>query len=203
MTKNKVTYTKKSSSVLYDISNSGGMWTWAKITLNEEDGSLQIQSDYGDYSYIWARHGRESLRHFLVELDDSYLGGKIGANLKANFNLELSCKAMRKELKEAHPYFLTSNELKELLREVKRIEGTDINSEDVYFHECITSEVLTTFYTDPYFPVVTTPNRDLTNFLKYIWTAFKKILIKELKEEEKLLKKAATSKIVDDAKKDI
>lgn len=45
---------------------------WAIITLNEQLGSVDIQSDYGDYSHIWAARGPMSLKKFICEIDFHY-----------------------------------------------------------------------------------------------------------------------------------
>ena len=63
----------------YDI-RLGGMG-WAVIMLDERGGVLQINSDFGNWSYNWPYHGRETFKHFIVELgrDTEYLMGKLGS----------------------------------------------------------------------------------------------------------------------------
>lgn len=52
---------------------------WAEITVDEKLGLLQISSDYGGYEYRWGSHGRESFKHFLVEIgrDKDYICKKL------------------------------------------------------------------------------------------------------------------------------
>ncbi|MFW9970258.1 MAG: hypothetical protein ACFFDF_08670 [Candidatus Odinarchaeota archaeon] len=57
---------KKSMSERYDI--RFGRCGWATITIDENGGLFNCQSDYGDYSYSWPRHGRKSFKHFLIEI---------------------------------------------------------------------------------------------------------------------------------------
>jgi len=58
--------------------------SWAKITLSEEDGSVGIISDYGNWSYLWSHHGCASLKHFLIEIDSWYAWNKLSG--KTEFN---------------------------------------------------------------------------------------------------------------------
>lgn len=45
-------------------------FAWATITISH-DGSFSAQSDYGSFSYAWPRHGRDSFKHFLIEITRS------------------------------------------------------------------------------------------------------------------------------------
>lgn len=76
----------RSISERYDIrlANSSA---WAIITLGESGGILSITSDFGDYAYNWPNHERTSFKHFLVEIDDSYLLTNL-VGRKSVFNLD-------------------------------------------------------------------------------------------------------------------
>lgn len=66
----------------YDITTAK-TGEWAIIFISERGGILAILSDYGNWSYTWSHHGRESFRHFLVELgrDTDYLMKKLGGGV--------------------------------------------------------------------------------------------------------------------------
>ncbi|WHH59135.1 hypothetical protein [Petroclostridium sp. X23] len=68
---------KKSTCERYDI--RFGQWGWAIITIDENGGLFNAQSDYGNYSYSWPGHGRKSFKHFILELakDSSYFLNKV------------------------------------------------------------------------------------------------------------------------------
>lgn len=70
----------------YDI-RSGKHSEWAIIMLDERGGILQINSDFGNWSYNWPCHGRKSFKHFIAELgrDTEYLMGKLHGR-KDQFN---------------------------------------------------------------------------------------------------------------------
>ena len=56
---------QKSVCERYDVRD--GNHGWAIIMVDERGGVLQINSDFGNWSYNWPHHGRESFKHFLVE----------------------------------------------------------------------------------------------------------------------------------------
>jgi hypothetical protein len=66
----------KSTAERYDIRPKQG-FGWGIFTIDENGGVFHCQSDYGDYSYIWSNHGRESFKHFLCEIDTYYLLKKV------------------------------------------------------------------------------------------------------------------------------
>ena len=68
---------KKSTCERYDL-----RWKyngWATFTIDENGGLFSVQSDFGNYNYAWPKHGRESFKHFLIEITMSpdYILGKI------------------------------------------------------------------------------------------------------------------------------
>jgi len=69
---------KRSVCERYDV-RTGKNSEWAIIMLDERGGILQICSDFGNWSYNWPYHGRESFKHFIVELgrDTDYLTRKL------------------------------------------------------------------------------------------------------------------------------
>lgn len=89
---------KKSTCERYDLRwERGG---WAIITIDENGGLFNAQSDYGSYSYLWPCHGRESFKHFIQELatDSSYFLEKVA---KADhFDFEENLKGWKRKLIE-------------------------------------------------------------------------------------------------------
>ena len=61
----------------YDIRWNRG--EWAVFTIDNATGLMQCHSSYGDWGYAWPNHGRESFKHFILELerDWEYLLGKV------------------------------------------------------------------------------------------------------------------------------
>ena len=53
---------------------------WCIFTLCEETGTVDCQSDHGNYCYRWPDHGCPTLKHFLAKdrTSFSYFEGKFG-----------------------------------------------------------------------------------------------------------------------------
>lgn len=69
---------KKSTCERYDI--RWGQGGWATITIDENGGLFNAQSDYGSYAYAWPCHGRKSFKHYIVldlVRDESDFLGKV------------------------------------------------------------------------------------------------------------------------------
>ncbi|SFM09643.1 hypothetical protein [Pelosinus propionicus] len=81
---------KKSVCERYDL--RFGDFGWATFTIDENGGLFNCQSDYGDYSYSWPRHGRKTFKHFLIEItrDYHYLLNKISDTTYFNFDKTIS-----------------------------------------------------------------------------------------------------------------
>lgn len=69
----KVVYKKKVVEQ-YELRNEG---EWAFITLDSNNGLFQSNSSFGNYSYSWPNHGRESFKSFLIEIDYDYFLNKV------------------------------------------------------------------------------------------------------------------------------
>lgn len=89
---------KKSTCERYDLRWGG--CGWATIMIDENGGVFNAQSDYGDYSYSWPHHGRESFKHFILELarEGSYFLGKVSDI--SYFNHDETLKAWKKAIIE-------------------------------------------------------------------------------------------------------
>lgn len=51
----------------YDIRWNRG--EWAVFTIDNASGLMQCHSSYGDWGYAWPHHGRESFKHFILEME--------------------------------------------------------------------------------------------------------------------------------------
>ncbi len=89
------TFTKKTVEQ-YQFNGPHGMW--AIITLDPR-GIFQAVSDVGDYAYDgWGHHGRESFKHFLLQLTDpDYFIGKVKRGDR-EFDFEATLRAVRKRI---------------------------------------------------------------------------------------------------------
>jgi len=129
---------KKSTCERYDLrwKNNG----WATFTIDENGGLFNCQSDFGDYNYSWPKHGRESFKHFLIEITRSpeYLLGKVAKE---------DCFDLDKALKQWKPRIIEMRKDREITADQAReawdfIEGLDNSSSvdylqsEIYSNSC-------------------------------------------------------------------
>ena len=111
---------KKSTCEKYTI-HLGGLEGWAIITLSEDDGSVGIISDFGNWAYLWNNHGRKSLKHFLIEIDDWYAWEKFSG--KEEYNHAKTIQGMKEEVKESlEDENINQEKHDKILREIDSIE---------------------------------------------------------------------------------
>ena len=61
---------KKSTVEKYDIRWNRG--EWAIFTIDNSCGGMTCHSSFGDWNYSWPKHGRESFKHFIIELEKDW-----------------------------------------------------------------------------------------------------------------------------------
>lgn len=60
----------------YTIRDSMHGLSWSIFTLDDEVGDLTVQSDWGNFSYVWGARGKQTLKEFLVSAEPSYIKDK-------------------------------------------------------------------------------------------------------------------------------
>lgn len=139
---------KKSTCERYDIRLKDG-WGWAIVTIDENGGLFNAQSDYGNYSYSWPHHGRKSFKHFILELveDKSYFLGKVADdNYYYQDATEIDFK--KEVLRARKEYELDENEARELWNE---IIGFDYSSKEGLENEIYSSDIVAKYYPEPWY----------------------------------------------------
>ena len=73
---------------------------WATITIREwkGGGSIDIQSDSGNFSYSWSAIGEGTFKYFLCDLSYDYFFGKASSNRGYEFSINESVKAIQRDL---------------------------------------------------------------------------------------------------------
>lgn len=139
---------KKSTCERYDIRLKEG-YGWAIVTIDENGGLFNAQSDYGSYSYSWPCHGRDSFKHFILELveDKSYFLGKV-ANDKFYY-MEKTEKAWKEEVIRARREGeLDKDQARELWDE---IVDFDYTSDTSLQHQCYENYIVLKYYCEPWY----------------------------------------------------
>ena len=170
---------KKSTVEKYDIRWNRG--EWAIFTIDNSCGGMTCHSSYGDWNYSWPRHGRESFKHFILELekDWQYLLRKVA---KPVFDFDESVKRWKRNFLEMRrDGSCTKEEARNAYDVVKSLE-----IEDAGYCAAILNESYAIHEADPDFwelldGVKVFSNSDIA-FAKEIWPMLCKVLREELKE---------------------
>ncbi|OOM17247.1 hypothetical protein CLSAB_19670 [Clostridium saccharobutylicum] len=177
---------KKSTCERYDIKLKDTYGGWAIITIDENGGLFNAHTDYGDYNYSWPNHGRESFKHFILELvkDKSYFLGKV-ANDKYYY-AENTEKAWKEQIiEDRREGELSEEQARELWDEI-----TDFDyhtSCDHLQHQCYESDIVNKYYCEPWyhFDVVQGFSPQAHAFADIIMPILGEIIQKEIEEKEK------------------
>lgn len=170
---------KKNSDIQrYDIRVG---YEWATICITE-GGLFLVESSYGVYGHWWSHHGRETFKHFLVELDrdHDYVMGKLGR--RTCFYADKTVVEIKRQVLEERR---NQNFTKEQAREAFDIEdlidyGT---SQDLFVQAIYDHEQLKDMYQDyDALPIRLEFDISLQMFMKEIFTAFVTSIRQELNE---------------------
>ena len=117
---------KKSTCDRYTI-HGGKEFSWANILIDEHWGLLAIHSDYGNWTFSWPYHGRDSFRQFLMESrkDKHYFMNKLAAGERW-YDSNATEKELQREI-------LIRRRRKELTKEEAREAWEDADRE-IEFH---------------------------------------------------------------------
>lgn len=185
-------------------------FAWATITISH-DGSFSAQSDFGNFSYAWPRHGRDSFKHFLIEIirgceeyPQGYFYDKIKSSDRENrVDMPTTLKNIKKLIIQARrdagvsPFTsgnmreCTAAEARDLWSELDELERRmdSIISQDLFYSTMSHMPELKNHiihweaFVENYDDMIeyTYDTRALA-FCKYILPAFRDILKKELEE---------------------
>jgi len=177
---------KKSTCERYDIRLKDN-WGWAIITIDENGGLFNAQSDYGSYSYSWPNHGRKSFKHFILELvkDKSYFLGKV-ANDKYYY-AERTEKVWKEQIiKDRQEGELSKEQARELWDEIVDFDY-DTSSENLQ-RQCYESDIVCSHYCEPWyqFDCVEGFSPQAHAFADIIMPILGEIIQKEISELEKI-----------------
>lgn len=91
-----------SPAVTYRLRHKTGFY-WADITIREwtDGGAIDVQSDYGGYSYVWRAIGTPTFREFLIGLDFSYFMEKARGPSYKEFDVDQTITNIRRNIIES------------------------------------------------------------------------------------------------------
>jgi hypothetical protein len=175
---------KKSTCERYDI-RLKDEYGWAIITIDENGGLFNAQSDYGSYSYSWPHHGRKSFKHFILELakDKSYFLGKVSDdNYYYQERTEDTWKG--EVIRARKENELDREEARELWNEVINF---DYSSKEYLEVQVYSSEIISKYYCEPWYSFQPFKgfSPDAHAFFEKIMPILSEILKNEINEMQK------------------
>jgi len=175
---------KKSTCERYDIRLVDD-YGWATITIDENGGLFNAQSDYDNYSYSWPSHGRKSFKHFILELvsDKPYFLGKVADD--KHYYEEKTEKAWKEEVIRARKEGeLDKEQARELWDEI--IEFDYYLSSESLQHQCYESSIVRKYYDEPWysFDIIEGFSPQAHAFADIIMPILGDIIKKEIGEEK-------------------
>ncbi len=167
----------KSRAETYTIKPKQG---WGIITLNAFTGTVDCQSDYGDYCHRWTSIGNSTLKEFICKIDFQYAMRKL-AGKEDHFDFYRTIIHMKRDVinlrKEGS---LEKDEAAGIWKELKNLSHSD-SSDEFYsnLEETIVQEIWPEFY--EYFYYDFQPQAYF--FWIYIWLPFIDRIKKEIKDK--------------------
>ena len=162
---------KRGTATVYKLRQGGMGVGWADVTIREwpGGGSIDIQSDYGDYSYFWNSIGKRSFKDFLLGLNPGYFFGKcMGNDYKVH-----DPEGTEKQLKKVIIELRREGELdKKSARECwDEMALVDFYSSESYYHSIVESDLWETVCGEDHYsvPYATKPAPQAEAFWEIIW----------------------------------
>jgi len=148
---------------------------WADATIREwkGGGSIDVQSDYGNFAYSWSHIGNCTLREFLCDLDFGYFMGKARPGYM-RFDAQKTVRGLRDmilERRRTDPGF-SKSDARECWDDVDLFDLENSGSVDCFFNELFRSPDLSKFLDGNYDIVRKSPDANSVAFWQHCWPLF-------------------------------
>lgn len=173
-------------AITYKLQNVSG-FGWARATIHEwnEGGSIDVQSDYGNFAYSWAAIGSCTLREFLCSLDFHYFMEKARPGDFRLFDPDKSIRSLRDTIcrnRREFPEHFTKEYAREAWESIQQAED---NYKDYYGSQDLFLSTLRNSYNlgeifDWDFPIAHKDNPQCRHFWDGPWQALCDYWRKEL-----------------------
>jgi hypothetical protein len=156
---------------------------WACFLIDDAQGFVCAMTDWGEYQYWWPRHGRKSLKHFLVEINEGYITDKFCGHPKHFYAEETKAKIIKDILQERRTKAIDSDAARDMYDDVVDMEDTA--SSDVFMFQ-LPTKVYEELYCNDWssIPHIVGYTAWQQIFVRRIFPAFQNILRKELDENK-------------------
>jgi hypothetical protein len=186
------TIVTKEEAVVYKIRIEEPHHSWADITIREwpRGGSIDIQSDYGNFSYAWGSIGDRTLREFLCNLDYHYFMGKTRpSSCGRAFDISKTLKQLREDvISRRKERCLNKEEARECWIDICDIEEYAGNEEAEYVRALdMQHSLIRLLYDFEYgcIPYEYIDDPQCVAFWERIWPVVCQAWAEELREEKK------------------
>ncbi len=185
----KVEILKPTMYKLRQIENSGCSYALITLTdLHENAGTISIESDYGNWSYMWGSMGG-NIRRFILRTSEDYLMDKFTYNNHKDrdcFRFDKTIKRIKKEIIQARKEMeIERVEAREMYNEVDDLDSNAPDNKDAfYMYADSHCPKLFEFYDWESFPIETEYGHSLQSFMKEVLPVFKDIIRKELSNDK-------------------
>lgn len=167
----------KVSAECYHVRTKCG-WGWATFIVRD-NGQVFIASDYGNWFYWWSHHGGPSIKHFLIDIGDDYLRGKLGGR-RDHFNGEASLsEAKRIVLERRHRGSLDKAAARDAWDALAR-EVDEMGSAETFARSILDNAALRDQFDYGGLPIVMEDDPQLVAFVERLWPLFVAELRREL-----------------------
>ena len=158
-----------------------GIPFWACITLREwnKGGSVDIQSDYGSYSYSWHNIGEKPLRDFLPRLSFGYFMEKACGSSYMRFDTEATKQEILQDILKYRREGISKEDARELWDDAQDFSDS---TEDSFFASRFASDLCRILYDHEWaaIPCVKSPTPEALGFWKVIWPCICDVLRGEI-----------------------
>tara|TARA_A100001391_G_scaffold43014_1_gene25001 strand:+ start:412 stop:972 length:561 start_codon:yes stop_codon:yes gene_type:complete len=108
------------TTTFHEIMAVSDGWGWARLLWEDATGRVNINSDYGDWSYCWTAIGTKTLAQFLNQLSSGYMGEKmLGVGLREHSDGKTVAYIRKAIIRDRKDGELTKEEAKEEWTNVK------------------------------------------------------------------------------------
>jgi hypothetical protein len=177
---------EKDTATVYKI-RIDGRSAWAVITIRQwpKGGSIDIQSDYGNYSNSWCSIGERDFREFLLDLEFSYFMGKVRGHDYLRFSLEKTIAEVKADINEQRRDGEITKEKARECWDILEESEQERDSEDIFYRRVMDADIEGAVYDGDMsaFPRALEPDPQCQGFWDVIWPVACDVWKKELEAE--------------------
>jgi hypothetical protein len=147
--------------------DEGSGWsTWAVIIIRswKGGGSIDVQSDYGNYAYIWASIGERDIRSFLMNIGYDYFMSKAHPSRGYVTDWDKTAEEIKRLILEARREGMDADKARQVFDDL-----ASIDHDDGFFWNAREYPALGRFLSDHDHPTMRARDAQCNGFWERIW----------------------------------